>query len=461
MVLDCRATNSLFKAPPDIAMPAGYSFSQIQVGAEETIYIAMSDIKDYFYSIGLPVELRKYFCLPQVDLRKIDPDHLRCRDHGSPVLTYPAMKVVPMGWNWAMFIAQRVHQHQAMLAAEVDMSRVLVDGRPAPSLDQAGPPILVSYADNLNIIGTNKNSVQQVKDKIIDHLRKIGFRTHEEQEASEQVESLGFVIDGKAGEVYPKPNKREKVRKILLWLASRPRVSGKMIEKVIGHCIHFLTVKRELLAIFRAMYDFKTAHYESRVRLWPSAAQECKWAAALLLMCRANLRLPWHPAVTASDASLTGTGVVEARFDPKLVATVGSQKELWRYKASDSACRAREHVGKLDPFKHIGTVKASSPESPWDDFQLNLDFQEVPQEMLEQSEWHTLFSTHMKVPEHITLLEGRAVVQTARRKARAIHNFHHRHLHLGDNLGMTLYLDRGGLRTRRFSFNVDVLQHIV
>ena len=30
-------------------------------------------------------------------------------------MLHPAMKVVPMGWNWAMFIAQRVHQHQSML----------------------------------------------------------------------------------------------------------------------------------------------------------------------------------------------------------------------------------------------------------------------------------------------------------------------------------------------------------
>lgn len=205
-----------------------------------------------------------------------------------------------------MFVAQRVHQHQAMLAAEVGMTRVLVDARPPPPLSRAEKPILVPYADNLSVIGVNAQAVQETKEKIIKHLRKIGFRTHEEEDATTKAESLGFVIDGIAGEVYPKPNKREKVRKILLWLASQPKVSGRMIERVIGHCIHFFMVKRELLSIFRALYDFKAAHYEKRVKLWPSAAQECKWAAALLLMCRANLRLPWHRSVTASDASLTG-----------------------------------------------------------------------------------------------------------------------------------------------------------
>ena len=53
LVLDCRATNELFRPPPDIAMPAGYSFSQLQMSDEDTLHIAQTDIKDYFYSIGL------------------------------------------------------------------------------------------------------------------------------------------------------------------------------------------------------------------------------------------------------------------------------------------------------------------------------------------------------------------------------------------------------------------------
>ena len=416
------------------------------MGQDDVLYTAQSDIRDYFYSIGLPTGLRRFFCLPQVDLRSIVPHHELCLRSKGPVLVHPAMKVVPMGWNWAMYIAQRVHQHQAMLAAEVDMSRVLVDARPPPPLSRAGKPILVPYADNLNVIGVDAKVVQETKQKVVEHLHKIGFRTHEEEDATAQAESLG--IDGVAGEVYPKPNKREKVRKVLLWLA---------IEKVIGHCIHFFMVKRELLSIFRALYDFKAAHYEHRVKLWPSAAQECKWAAALLLMCRANLRLPWHPSVTASDASLTGTGVVEAVFDPKLVSVVGSQKELWRYKATDLANKAREHVSKLDPFADAGTVCEQKPRDSFDEFQLNLDFQEVPAEMLDKSKWHTLFSTHMKKPEHITLLEGRAVVQAVRHKARAIHNFHHRHLHLGDNLGMTLSFDRGRAKNKALLFQCRML----
>lgn len=132
MVLDCRASNAFFKDPPDIALPAGYSFSQLEIPDGQSMFIAQTDIRDYFYSIGMPVSLRPYFALPQLDLKKILPDHPLCLSHsGDSLLVFPAMKVVPMGWNWAMFIAQRVHQHQSMLAAGLGVDRVLVDGRPS------------------------------------------------------------------------------------------------------------------------------------------------------------------------------------------------------------------------------------------------------------------------------------------------------------------------------------------
>ena len=447
LVLDCRVSNTFFVPPPDIAMPAGYSFSQIQIGEDQSLFTAQSDIRDYFYSIGMPECLRKYFCLPQVDLRSISPDHPMCAGAQNPVLMFPTMKVVPMGWSWAMYIAQRVHQCQAMTAGGVPIERVLVDGRPAPPLGD--DPILVPYADNLNIVGVNKQKVQEMKDKIIAHLHTIGFRTHEEQDAELRAEALGFTIDGVQGKVRPKPNKRERARKVLLWLSTQPKVNGRMLERIIGHCIHFFMVRRELLSIFRAVYDFKSEHYYKRVTLWKSAAQECRWAAALLLMCHADLRRPWHSEVTASDASLSGTGVVS--MSKEQVCDLGSQRELWRYRAVDSASRAREHVEKLDPFLHHETVK-ECPRPAEDMFQLNLNFKEVPQEFLDPSRWTVCFATRMHKPEHITLLEGRAVVQAVRHKTRSLNAFHSRHVHFGDNLGMVLSLDRGRAKSKSLLF---------
>lgn len=46
LVLDCRATNRLFAPSPDIALAAGYSYSQLELPAEQCLYVAQSDLKD-------------------------------------------------------------------------------------------------------------------------------------------------------------------------------------------------------------------------------------------------------------------------------------------------------------------------------------------------------------------------------------------------------------------------------
>ncbi len=88
----------------------------------------------------------------------------------------------------------------------------------------------------------------------------------------------------------------------------------------------------------------------------------------------------------------------------------------------------------------------------WDDFTINDEFVEIPRSFLQSSDWNVLFASRMRMPEHITLLEGRAVVQTLRHKTRAQESFHKRHLHLGDNLGMTLCLDRGRAKNKQLLF---------
>ena len=403
----------------------------------------------------MPRELRPFFALPAVDLRRVIPNHPLCgQRHESVLMLHPAMKVVPMGWNWAMFIAQRVHQHQSMLAAGLTMDRILVDGRPSPSI--ADDVAIIPYADNLNIVGCDQHKVQATKQIIVRHMESLGFRIHEEQEALDQAESLGFFIDGRVGRVYPKPNKLQKVRKVLNWLAQRPRVSGKMLERIIGHCIHFCMLRRELLSVFRAVYDFKIIAYNNRQRLWKTAALECKCMASLLDLCFADLRRPWCQEVTASDASLTGTAVCSTHWGPADTHQVGRQRELWRYRAIGGAGRARDHVQALDPFTDHETVLPVSPipstSQPLDSFQLNLDFKEVPSTLLRVEDWTIDFSARMTMPEHITLLEGRGVVQALRHKARGSGNFGQRHIHLNDNLGMTLAFDRGRAKNKALLF---------
>ena len=440
LVLDCRASNMYFAKPPDIALAAGYTFAQLEIPDGEQLYVAQSDVRDYFYSIGLPPGLRGYFALPPIAAHMLPPG-LVDPSEVEGGMTHPRMKVVPMGWSWAMWIAQRIHQHQAALAVDCSPDQVLVDGRPPPDL-QAGSPVMIPYADNLNVCGTCKVSVQRAKDKVVQRLRDVGFRVHEEEDAALHAQALGFIIDGERGQVHPIPARRDRVRLCLLWLAKRPKISGRAIERIIGHCVHLFMLRRDLLAIFRSVYDFKIACYNKPCKLWKSAAEECRVAAALILTCYADLRKPWSNNITVSDACLSGTAVAALEVDSHSVQNVGRCREMWRFKSKDPLSRARDAALSLDPFVHHETVLPMSHEER-DPFQLNLEFQHVPLEIACSPEWKVQFASRMTKPEHITLLEGRGTVQAIRHKMRVDGNFGKKHVHLGDNLGMVLAFDRG------------------
>ena len=149
---------------------------------------------DYFYSLELPESLRDLFCLPAIPAKLLktwgvttDPS-IFADELGW---TFPRLRAVPMGWSWAMWFSQRVHQKIALEASGLSMDRLLVEGRPCPDLS-SGEPVLIVYADNLNVCGIDQQRVQTTKDVIVQRLRHLSFRVHEETDAVTSAQSLGF-----------------------------------------------------------------------------------------------------------------------------------------------------------------------------------------------------------------------------------------------------------------------------
>lgn len=447
LVLDCRGTNQRFKPPPAMALSAGATWSSVRIPKGQELHVAQSDIRDYFYSLELPAVLRDLFCLPAIrgDCLK---EWKLTGEVGSMVnsegLTFPRLRAVPMGWSWAMWISQRVHQFIALQSSGLGTDDLLVEGRPCPDLS-SGRCALIVYADNLNVLGTNARAVQATKDSIVKELRETGFRVHEETEACTMSQSLGFQIDGAAGIISPIPERLDKIVKSFGWLAKRPKVSGKAIERLLGHAIHICLLRRELLSIFRSLYDFAYTHYNKKKRLWTSAAREAKWCSHLLFLCTVDMHKDWSSDVTASDASLSGIAVCRRPLDREWQAEIGSLKEIWRYKSCVPAAPREAALGatKLDPFSEPATAKPILTPPVEDPFELDVNFKEVDPSFLCEDDWHECFAVHMQHPEHITLLEGRGVIASLRHKFRSVGEFGRAHLHFCDNMSMTLTLSKG------------------
>ena len=78
-----------------------------------------------------------------------------------------------------------------------------------------------------------------------------------------------------------------------------------------------------------------------------------------------------------------------------------------------------------------------------DPFDLNEEFEEIPNALLDDSLWREVFAVRVQYPEHITLLEGRGIVAAMRHKLRSTSEFGMRHLRLNDNMGAVLMCSKG------------------
>eukprot|EP00959_Pyramimonas_sp_CCMP1952_P309015 6466733-Pyramimonas_sp.AAC.1 len=144
-------------------------------------------------------------------------------------------------------------------------------------------------------MGTDKDSVSNVKMLAADQLRRVGFQVHEEVEVITFFESLGYLVDGKRGGVFPIPHRLEKAVAAFTHLRRRPHVTGWQISKALGYVTPIFLLTRSMFSLPNASYQFMHENWSRKGRLWHSAALECKWISVLLPLAWADLRMPWTP----------------------------------------------------------------------------------------------------------------------------------------------------------------------
>ena len=229
------------------------------------------------------------------------------------------------------------------------------------------------------------------------------------------------------------------------WLARRPKITGVMLERFLGHCTFQLMGERSLLSTFGSCYRFVWVHYKQKVRLWQRAAWECEWLSALVRFARTNLRRPWSSTADMFDSSETGLGIVQGSFDEKLIASTGQYNERWPFKQPHALARG-VRAGALwhfrDVIENAETVLpvAPPPPRPW---RRRRGFPEVPTKLLEKDSWHTILSKPWFRDEHITLLEARTGRLVCKSLGRSVGNRNKKHLILGDSMGSILAFLKG------------------
>ena len=463
MVVDCRRSNEWFAAPDKTRLCTAEALSRIELEPGSQLHISTADLKDAFYHFELPCQLRSYFGMRPVwagdvgvsDLRgvKVSP---RCR-------VYPRLKVLPMGWSHALWWCQAIHQRFVMRAG-ASADNLLEDKACAPS----GRCMHLEYVDNFVVLGTCREEVNRLSASGVSALRESGLVVHEEESSEGSIKVLGWQFDGST--MRPLPHRTWRVRLALQGLLNIGRITGRQLEKVIGHATFISLGRRESLCVFGETYTFIRRHYDVPHKIWRSVRRELSIYIGICPLIWRNLALPWSSTVTAVDASTWGLGAVASEFQPKEVQHLGKFSERWRFdteqfsKPRASTFAADVALGSEDvaAVQWAASDEPSSNQAPLqvcEGKKIDDIFQPVPFSSVDRS-WNMVGRYRWKRQEPIPVLEGRASLFAVKHALRNHRNFHKRHLILSDSISSICSLDRGRGRSfgmRRVSQQVGAL----
>ena len=274
----------------------------------------------------------------------------------------------------------------------------------------------------------------------------LGLELHATEINETYVEALGCVLEGDQMRSRTNPKRLWRIHHAIKALLRRGRRTGRTLEVLIGHCTFIGLMRRGSLAIFHSVYSFIHKHYKQVASLWSSIKLELKSFMGIMFLLVQDWWRPWNSAVTSSDSSLSGFGVSQAWWPKSVVSQVGRLQERSRFRRSGSHA-ARESALSSAGFHFDG--QSWGPFSPdaakriaeagWE---VDEKFVEVPAFGFKREHWKPKLWGRCNFKESIGILEARAVLKAVRRLCMSSFGHDIRHLHLCDNLGVVLSIER-------------------
>ena len=514
LIVDCRQANALQRRPPSTRLSTPASLTDLDFSTEalsangfdiDTMEgfdpgIDTGDVGDCFYNFVVERACSWFSTGDVVDRHEMtelgmDVDEIYDDDLGyaTPLgqdeKVFVCFRGVPMGWSWALWLANEIVCHQCLLASEGMESELVRDKRPSPSILPDKPPIGV-YVDNVHTFGGRRQDAQSRMRKIAEHFEKLGI-PFEVDNVSHQpsVDSLGltFFFDGGVRV------RAKKDRSWRLWAATkailrRRRVSGEVLRVWLGHVNYHFLLCRPLLSALSACYRFCHSHLGHRFPLWSSVRKEMKTVLGLIFVVEKNLSAPINDEVHVGDSSDRGYGLLTTQTCTSKIRRELAFQERWRFLESREpwvvsannggpepleiedlqtgpdrmlgstfqagvGCNTqygRELSGRLDAAENNKSFLARKQRlfgkpSAEEKTMIQLPgIPEVSDHWAEPTQWDLVTAAAWRhTDEHINVKEARVALMSLRRLTRTTHNLGQVCLTLSDNLCTVLAFERG------------------
>lgn len=322
LIIDARFANKYFRKPATVSLPTPHHLSRILMANDSPLFVAKSDLQDYYHNLALPDWLHPFFALP--------PVRACVAGLGSNGLVYPCCTTVPMGWAHSVFIAQSVHQY-VLSSTLGSVSSWSLCG------DVLCDAAVDAYIDDLSILGHSEERVADLQNKAFNAYATFGFPVKDSKTLCATclpTEVLGLELDGTMKRLAPSLESALSLVGDTLHVLSLPAVHGRVVEHLVGRWTWVMLVRRPILCVFKSVYWFVKKAENKPLSLWSSVKTELMLAIGLVPLLFAPLAAPFFPEVLATDACSYGAGVCVAEVS--LVAQLSLYKN-WRFLQTDAS----------------------------------------------------------------------------------------------------------------------------
>ena len=258
------------------------------------------------------------------------------------------------------------------------------------------------YVDNIGILGLTPDGVREAMAKVILTLEAHGLVTHDFVDACVVQEILGIELDGEKHRTRITPKRYSRLRKVLRWVLGRRKISGAMLEIIMGHITYSAMCYRPSLSIFSTVYKFIRAHHDHQAKIWKSVRAELQSFLGIMPLLQHSWHAQWSDQVLCTDACLGGYGAVMGDMSTAEVRALGSERERRRFKFKSVGGRAR--ALRQDPW----ASPTADPDSDLDEWEVDHTFPEVDPAALLRVDWRVVCHGAYEHSEPIHILEARA-----------------------------------------------------
>ena len=185
LIFDMRRGNQFWKKPPWTALGGASAIAWSDFSAcTGDLWIAAGDVPDYYHRLEVPEACSEYFALESIRASDLEK-HLTSQGEKVELGDgWLGLRTVPMGWTWAVYLAQSCLSDLTVQGGELTSENALTEGAAIPRTDGLHPLVHSEYIDDFTVMGVvppgEEKTVEEAYRRGTERIKAAGLEIHKE-----------------------------------------------------------------------------------------------------------------------------------------------------------------------------------------------------------------------------------------------------------------------------------------